>query len=304
MESVEYKGWKQNTKLSNGSVELIITQEVGPRVITYAPKGGENIFKNYGEQLGKGGEKDWQIRGGHRLWIAPESKDLTYYPDNAPVAATPLGKNGVRLTPPAETGIGFQKEMEVTLDPEGSHVRVVHRVKNIGTKPQTIAPWSLSVMDAGGFAVIPQPPPKGHGPAAWLPNRAMSLWTYTDLSDGRYYLGKKFFTLAQDKTKGATKLGLAHREKWVGYVRNGVLFVKTFRFQEGKTYPDGGVNFETFTNEDMLELESLGPMEVLAAGGSVEHVEDWYLFTGLPALKPSDEAGLESAVASKMGAIR
>ena len=116
MAKVEYKGWKNNIKLSNAQVELVITLDVGPRVISFAPKGGANVFKEYGDHLGKGGEKEWMIRGGHRFWIAPENKEITYYPDNAPVANSPLGKNGVRVTPPPEQSIGFQKEMDITLD--------------------------------------------------------------------------------------------------------------------------------------------------------------------------------------------
>ena len=47
--------------------------------------GGQNLFKEFKDQLGKSGEKDWQPRGGHRLWIAPEDRVKTYAPDNGPV---------------------------------------------------------------------------------------------------------------------------------------------------------------------------------------------------------------------------
>lgn len=304
MQTIEYKGWQNNWRLSNGKVELVITTEVGPRVIFYGPAGGPNAFKNYEEQMGKRGEKSWQIRGGHRLWIAPEHAQLTYYPDNAAVKAEPMGKLGVRLTPPPETRIGFQKQLDITLDPVSSRVRLVHRLKNIGSKQQRIAPWAVTVMAAGGFAIIPQPLPLPHGPKGWLPNRSLALWGYTDLRDPRYFLGVKFFTLRQDAAQGATKIGLAHREKWVGYLRDGLLFVKSFGFDSDAVYPDNGVNFETFTNEDMLELESLGPLVTLARGRSVEHVEEWYLFRDLPDIAPHDEAALEEALAPILPQIR
>src|SRR5882672_3433844 len=53
VEKVEYKGWKNNLKLSNGTVELIATLDVGPRIIRYAHVGGENVLKEYADQLGK-----------------------------------------------------------------------------------------------------------------------------------------------------------------------------------------------------------------------------------------------------------
>src|SRR5437870_11070511 len=85
VEKIEYKGWKNNLRLSNGDAELVVTLDVGPRIISYQLAGGKNVFKEYEEQLGQSGEADWQIRGGHRLWLAPEDLARTYAPDNGPV---------------------------------------------------------------------------------------------------------------------------------------------------------------------------------------------------------------------------
>jgi hypothetical protein len=46
-----------------------------------------------------------------------------------------------------------------------------------------------------------------------------------------------------------------------------------------------GCNTELFTNADMLEVESLGPLVILPPGRRVEHVEDWFLFAGVPAIR-------------------
>src|SRR6266851_3412878 len=98
VDKVEYHGWKNNLRLSNGEAELIITLDVGPRIISYRLAGGKNVFKNYEDQLGKTGEKEWQIRGGHRLWAGPEDLTRTYAPDNGPVGYTEQA-GGARLTP-------------------------------------------------------------------------------------------------------------------------------------------------------------------------------------------------------------
>ena len=82
-----YAGWPNCYKMTNGQVELIVTTDIGPRVIRYAFVNGQNIFKEFQEQLGKTGEKAWQARGGHRLWIAPEAVPESYALDNAPVKA-------------------------------------------------------------------------------------------------------------------------------------------------------------------------------------------------------------------------
>jgi hypothetical protein len=66
VEKTDYKGWKNCYRVSNGEVELIVTADVGPRVIRYGFIGGQNLFKEYDEQLGKSGEEKFQARGGDR----------------------------------------------------------------------------------------------------------------------------------------------------------------------------------------------------------------------------------------------
>src|SRR5581483_8622355 len=84
VELVEYGGWKNNLKIGNGTVELIVTLDVGPRVISYKPAAGANVFHEAANELGKSGEPKWVARGGHRLWTAPEDLTRTYAPDNGP----------------------------------------------------------------------------------------------------------------------------------------------------------------------------------------------------------------------------
>src|SRR4051794_26489045 len=98
-DKVEYKGWKNNLRLSNGEAEVIVTLDVGPRVISYKLKDGKNVFKEYDEMLGKSGEAEWQIRGGHRLWIGPEDLTRTYAPDNGPVVSREVSPGRYRFTP-------------------------------------------------------------------------------------------------------------------------------------------------------------------------------------------------------------
>jgi hypothetical protein len=300
IEVVAYKGWNRNLRLSNGTVELVITLEVGPRILRYGYLGGENVFKEYPTQMGGTGESTWQIRGGHRLWHAPEDDVRTYELDNGPVAYELLEKGWVRLSQTVEPKTGIAKVIELRLDETGTGVTVVHRLWNRGLWPVELAPWALSVMAAGGTAIVPLPPKIAHPgsvPAGelrdlrgFVPNQTLILWPFTDLADRRYRWGTRYLTLRQDDTATTpTKIGLAHRQGWVGYLNRGLLFVKSFDYQEGRPYTDGGSNFETFTNAEMLEIESLGPLETLPPGGSIDHREQWWLFEGLPD-ETSDEA--------------
>lgn len=61
-------------------------------------------------------------------------------------------------------------------------------------------------------------------------------------------------------------------------------------------------HFETFTNKEMLEVETLGPLTKLAPGASVEHVENWYLFADVPA--PQNDAEVAKFVLPKLRQIQ
>ncbi len=285
MEKVEYRGWKNNLKLSNAVVEVLVTLDVGPRILVYRLVGGANVLKEYADQLGHSGEPDWQIRGGHRLWTSPEDLTRTYVPDNRPVSYRELPGGTVRLIPAPDEANGIQKEIDLTLAPDSGRLQLVHRIINVGAQPATLAPWALTVMAPGGVEVIPLPAKRPHpglpsqakSPLDYAPNQRLVLWPFFDFTDPRWSLGSHYLLLRQDPTRGPTKIGLAHAEGWAAYHNHGALFVKRFDYQQGKDYPDGGCNFETFSNEDMLEMESLGPTVELPGGEKTEHVETWEL---------------------------
>ncbi len=290
MELVAYRGWPNNLLLSNGEVELIVTLDVGPRVIAYRLPGGFNVMKNYDSMMGGTGEAEWQIRGGHRFWLAPEDLTRTYFADNNPVSWKQTGPHSATFTPPAETEYGIQKEMTLTLQPQGTAVDVVLKVTNIGSESTELAPWGPTVMAPGGIEMIPLPakydhpghPSHAKSPADFAPNQELVLWPYFDFADRRWSFGKKYILLRQDVNKSPTKIGLAHRMGWVGYLNSHTLFVKRFDYRDGAIYPDRGTRYQTFSNEDMLEMETVGELVTLLPNESASLVERWELFGNVP----------------------
>ena len=245
VEVIEYRGWKNNLRIANADAELVVTLDVGPRVIRYGFVGGFNVLKNYDSMMGGGGEKEWQIRGGHRFWLAPEDLTRTYFPDNRPVRHEAAGPRTAQLTPPPEEEYGIQKTWHVSLAETGSRVVITLRVTNMGSKPTTLAPWGPTVMAPGGMEIIPLPPKaprpghpqKRRSPADFGPNQELVLWPYFDFTDIRWTFGQQYIFLRQDVNKGPTKIGLAHRAGWVGYLNSGVLFVKRLDYREGVQLP-------------------------------------------------------------------
>ena len=97
MEKFNYGGWENCYKLSNQKIELIVTGDVGPRIIRFGFIGQENMFKEYSNQMGVQSSKEWLIFGGHRLWHAPEGQPRSYFPDSEPVLVQEI-TNGLVVT--------------------------------------------------------------------------------------------------------------------------------------------------------------------------------------------------------------
>ena len=288
MEKISYKGWSNCYRLSNSQVDLIITGDVGPRIIRFGFVGEDNEFKEFSEMLGKTGGDEWRIYGGHRLWHAPEVMGRTYFPDNTPVKVEERA-DSVHILQPTEPTTGIQKEMEIRLAPDKAHVQVTHRLRNTTPWAVELAPWALSVMAPGGTAIIPLPPRRSHQESL-LPTSAVALWAYTDMTDPRWHWGRKYVLLRQDPNLDTPqKAGVLVTDGWAAYARAGHVFVKRSSYVAGARYPDLGCSIEAFTNADMLELETLGPLVQLEPGATVEHVERWHLFRDAPAPKSDSD---------------
>ena len=269
-------------RLANDSVEVVVTTDVGPRIIRYAFIGQENMLGEIPDDVVKTELGTWKPWGGHRLWTAPEAMPRSYSPDNDRVAHT-LEGNTIRLVQPIEPKTGIQKELTVTLDPQGSGVTVAHRLINKGVWDVELAPWALTIMNGGGEVIIPQEPYRSHDEHL-LPARPLALWYYTDLSDPRWTIGKKYIRLRTNaQMKEPQKIGVGNRQGWAAYLRKRTLFLKRFAWVEDANYPDFGSNTETYTAGNFIELETLGPLARLAPNGSADHTERWFLFGNVDA---------------------
>jgi len=290
---LNYKGWPNSVRLTNGRIDLVVTTDVGPRVIRFGFVNGDNEFKEFVEQLGKTGGEDWRIYGGHRLWHAPENMPRTYFPDNTPVGLEER-QGFVRISQPEEPTTRIQKEMDISLAPEACAVHVTHRLRNCNPWSVELAPWALTVMAPGGTVILPLPRRQRYEENI-LPTNTLAFWAYTDMTDPRWTWGKQYLLLRQDPSRSSPqKVGLMVPDGWIAYARNGHLFVKRTAYIAGATYPDYGSSVETFTNGDMLEVETLGPLKVIQPGEMVEHREDWYLFDDVPV--PSNDAAVIARV--------
>ncbi len=297
IEKIAYKGWQDCYRMTNGEVELIVTGDVGPRIIRLGFVGGQNLFKEYEDQLGKSGEKEFQLRGGHRIWVSPEQLATTWAPDNAPVRIDPKGDRLI-ATAPIEPQTGLEKQIIIKMSVNGD-IDVLHRIRNTNPWAIEFAPWALTIMAPGGTGITGFPP-RGKHPEVLSPTNPLVMWAYTDLSDPRWKFTAKYLALRQDaKATSPQKIGSFNPNTWAAYLLGTDLFIKQVKADPSKTYPDFGCSFETFTNAEMLEIETLGPLAKVEAGATVEHTERWSLHKGVKIAEWTD-AELDRAVGARL----
>ena len=298
---ISYGSFGRCVKLENETACLIITVDVGPRIISYCLNGKENVlfedtervFYDDGTELKEffGEDKTWYIYGGHRLWTSPECYPHSYVPDNDPVQYD-IDGNKVVLRPPV-TRTGYSCKITVRLHDTGSQADIYHEVTNLSGAAVTFAPWALTVCAAGGVEIFPQNG-KDNG---LLSNRRNVFWGYSDINDDRFFLGNRYGTLRQ--VSGAQekfKIGINNEDGWAAVVNKGQIFMKNFRMNINGEYPDYGCNFETFTNGIFLECESLGELRCIPHGASSSIFERWSLAPCSDSFDRRDERSIDEFV--------
>jgi hypothetical protein len=211
VEKAEYGGWKNCYRVSNGDVELIVTTDVEPRIIRYGFVGGQNLFKEFVDQLGKSGEGKFQLRGGDRVWKAPEDPIATWAPDNVPVEIK-VTITGLIAREPVEPLTSLQKELEISMASAGTRVMVSHRIVNSSLFPIEFAPWALTMM-APGDSLSVDFRRADIIPANLEATNPLVMWAYTNLADPRWKFTRKYLVLHQNPNiTDAQKIGMFNRD--------------------------------------------------------------------------------------------
>lgn len=290
IERVSFGSLPNCYRIANETIEAIVSTDVGPRILRYGFVGGENLLAELPHLATPTSLGEWKPWGGHRLWVAPEHMPESYAPDNVPIRFEVLGEGAIQLDQTIDVA-GYEKRMTVELAPEGSKVIVHHRVTNRRESIVEIAPWGITAVNGPGETLVPQEPFQSHDDYL-LPVRVLVLWSFTDLTDPRIRLGRKFLRLRTDAARPEPqKFGVSNRQGWCAFhqEKSRNLFVKRHTWETG-AYPDKGANYETYTAGNYLELETLGPLRRLEPGESAEHTEIWQLFPDIDLGSTDDTA--------------
>ncbi len=212
---------------------------------------------------------EYYLRGGHRLWTAPEDPFYTCPEDHAEVIAT---KEQVTVRSAVDASC-LEKEISFSLDE--NRVSLTHRVTWRGAEPVELAPWTITQLRLGGIAILPQSDLDG-----LQPNRNLVLWPYSRIGDKRFELHDDLILVYGRAAADAFKIGTYNTHGWIAYATGSALFVKRFSVDPTGGYPDMGSNVEVYVKDTCVELETLGPLQTLKPQESVTHQETWEVSVG------------------------
>ena len=253
-----------------GPYRITAATAFGPRLLDLSIDGTGDLFARLpADVVIAHVAGDFHFRGGHRLWAGPERPPITYAPDDhACVVTTEVDSLTVEAPPDAA---GLIKRLDVSLTDGG--LSVDHRLTNGGADELRVAPWAITQFALGGTAILPLG--AATDPDALQPDRCLVLWPYTRLTDHRISWSDK--SVAIDASPGPRlKLGSGPNPRRLGYLRDGLLFMKEIEAAIGD-YPDRGAAGQVFVAEQFCELETVGLLSLLAPGDTAAHRETWQL---------------------------
>lgn len=268
---VNHPIWGKALFADNGVIEIGIPLEFGIRISHLSYKNEENLFYEQPNVLNELCTPDgWRARGGHRLWIAPES-EKEYFPDNSPITYE-ISENTICLYQDEDPWLKVIKNIEIIFE-EDDCICLKHRVTNTDTTMKKCSIWAVTSVAPNGVEYIPLNFREG----GYDPLHRISMWDYTILGDERVKYERELITLSHKSITQKYKIGVGHPNGPVTYENKGVIFEKSYEINPNLEYPDGGVSFETFMCRHMVEIESLSPLFDVKAGECVEFCEKWRL---------------------------
>ena len=254
----------------NGIIEVGIPLEFGLRIGHFSFIGEKNVFFEQPNDMEEFTTEDgWRIRGGHRLWIAPEA-DSTYCPDNEPIEYS-ISEDTITLTQKVDPWLQIIKTFILTFD--GQKLHVTHKILNLSSDTLECSLWAITSVAPGGTEYIDLEL-RDDGMDHW---HRISTWDFTNLGDPRATYTRDQIKIQFMDIGERYKIGVGHPYGPVCYENNGIVFKIHFDVYKDKIYPDANVSYETFFSKYMAELETLSPLINIGKNEEGEHTEVWEL---------------------------
>jgi len=265
-------------ELSNDTTMAVIGHHVGGRVLSYSHQGTEALYLNPAEADWKTTQRKLVTAG--RFDIGPEylvpKRDLLWSGKWKPEI---IGPRAVRLTSQPDHATGVQLIREFRLAKDSSHLSCRQIIHNVSEETKYWCHWSRTFAEHGGVGIIPLSQ-TSKLPFHYVMYEGRGLINARPKDPNIKQIGD--YLLVQDVPQ-FPKLGFDSMAGWFAYqMKNDLLFVKKYAADPDGVYNEvAGLTISIWypqaTKVNAVELEPIGPRNIIPPGGQAEFTEHWHL---------------------------
>ena len=278
---VHFFGYDSCILLSNESVKVIVETQCGGRVLKYALAGYPNTI--YLDPNQKGLITDVESKGyitGGRYDIGPPK----IKPDNSVFwygkwQVHKISDLSFAIRSAIDTSLGIYIERNFSINSQGSELNFSQTIHNVGNKKHKLCNWSRTFAVGGGKVIIPLSIPNRFPKGYIVYGENNTMWYQPELEPTTFVKDSLLFIIGS--TGKYKKYVVDSQSGWLAYFTpESQLLIRRYQHFTGKQYGEmTAVSMSVWYNEnEMVELEPMGPWEWIEPGGSSTFNERWYLF--------------------------
>lgn len=279
-EVTKWHGYEKAVQISNGDCRVVLAPEVGGRIVEYSLNDTNILYVSDQEKNWRPGMKSVSSAG--RFDIGPElvipRRNILW---NGEWTAEITGPLSVQLTSQPDESTGVQLERTFVLAKSGTWLQCTQTIRNVSQQTRQWCHWSRTFAVGKGIVIIPLNPvdqiPQSRFPNQYVMYEQSAL---INMKPEDPAIRKAGNNLEIHPTPAKPKLGFDSYAGTIAYqAPNDLLFVKRF-----DTYPDrvyneaAGLTISVwYPDREMVELEPIGPREIITPGKAASFTEHWFL---------------------------
>lgn len=271
---VDFFGYEDCPALQNEATRVVLCPQAGGRVLEYSLN-GENVI--YLDPEAAGTPAGGRAMTGGRFDIGPEQiiprRDTLW---SGAWTSSFVGPYHVRLTSQEDAATGVQLFRDFKLAPNSTQLEVTQTIRNVSDSTKEWCHWSRTFAKGFGIVILPTTQPSR------FPNHYV-MYEGRDLIQMRpentTITHRDNYLIITGPPK-FPKLGMDSSGGWFTYLApNNLMFTKKFNVDRDRVYNEvAGLTVSIwYPDRPMVELEPIGPREVLQPGEEAAFTETWTL---------------------------
>lgn len=280
VDKIDYCGWKDSYKLSNGKTSVVVVPQAGGRIMEFSLDGDTPMWVNP-EELGKTYPPvvgEWHNYGGYKTWPSPQSVwgwPPDPYLDQAPAVVEKTGPGSIRITGANSPNAGITFVKDLTLDSSSSRLIVSQKMINTSDKTVEWGIWDVTQVKPAGRVAFPV------NPSSRFEDGVLQLYVDPNNTDKIKHWRVRDGICILEPGKFIEKIGADPSNGWMLWANEDLVYIKLFPVQKiNAVYQDGGCQIELFNAPGppaYIEMEASSPVIKLKPGEKTEFTEIWLL---------------------------